>query len=96
MDAIHIVYSLLQKQASHQDTKNKRLTIYSNTKYNSSFSLMTSFSFTIFGWFNLRSDCSDNEHMLGQFTQDNPCKVVSPRPKNSAAILISGLLENLH
>ena len=31
--------------------------MYSKTKYSSSFSLITSFSFTIFGWFNFRNDC---------------------------------------
>jgi len=69
MNAIQIVYSLLQKQASSQDTKNKSFTRYSNTQQNSLFSLMTSFSLTMFGWFNLQSEWSDNQHMLGQFTQ---------------------------
>jgi hypothetical protein len=32
INAIHIVYSLLQKQANYQDTKNKSFTRYANTK----------------------------------------------------------------
>jgi hypothetical protein len=32
MNAIHIVYSLLEKQANYQDTKNKSFTRYLNTK----------------------------------------------------------------
>ena len=39
-------------------------TMYSKTKYNTSFSLITSFSFTIFGWFIFFSDWQEQTSQL--------------------------------
>lgn len=58
---LNIKSHIYSKQLSRREMP---LTMYSNTKYKMSFSLMTSLSFTIFGWFILRNDCHKKKSMM--------------------------------
>lgn len=58
---VHYQVEILKCQ---QTIGKKCHTMYSKTKYSTSFSLITSFSFTIFGWFIFFSDCQGETHQL--------------------------------